>query len=220
MKIPAVLHLPAILPLLALAGTLQAQQPLEPKPLRFDLTPFFGYRTSMSLPVEPHVTGTNPRVVLDAAPTFGVSFGARLTGREEDLVEVRWARQDSYLHSEDITPQLPRRRILLDQFHGDFSHEPWIEEWSPWIRPYVLGSIGATHVSIPSATGFTRFSLGLGGGIRFYASRHLGFKIQGEWLGTVTDPRVVLLCGGGCVVHLSATVASQGEAFVGTFLRF
>jgi hypothetical protein len=30
----------------------------------------------------------------------------RLTN-EDDLVEIRWARQDSYVHAEDITPQPP-----------------------------------------------------------------------------------------------------------------
>jgi hypothetical protein len=55
--------------------------------MRFDFTAFFGYRTSMSFPVEPHFAGTNSRVVVDASPSYGVSFGVR--SREEDLIEVR-----------------------------------------------------------------------------------------------------------------------------------
>ena len=113
--------------LIALPSALSAQQQPEPKPLRFDFTPFVGYRTSMSFPVEPRVTGTNPRVVLDASPSFGASFGMRLKN-ENDLVEIRWARQDSYVHEEDITTPNPRQRVILDQFHGDFSHEPLIED--------------------------------------------------------------------------------------------
>ena len=101
----------ALLLLVMHSPALSAQQQPAPKPLRFDFTPFIGYRTSMSFPVEPHVTGTNPRVVLDANPSYGVSFGVRLR-EEEDLVEVRWARQDSYIHSEDITPQPPRKRVI------------------------------------------------------------------------------------------------------------
>lgn len=215
---------PIAMLLLAMSSVaLQAQQEAEPKPLRFDFTPFVGHRSSMSFPVEPHVSGTNPRVVLDASPSYGFSFGARLTGREEDLIEVRWARQDSYVHAEelDVTPFPLRQRIILDQFHGDFSHEPWIEDWPTWIRPYVLGSVGATHVSSGSSISFTRFSFGLGAGIRFYQpARHVGFKIQGEWLPVLTSPQVAFVCGGGCLVHVGGTAASQGEVFVGTFLRF
>lgn len=206
--------------LIALPSALSAQQELpEQKALRFDLTPFIGYRTSISFPIEPHVTGTDPRVVLDASPSYGVSLGMRLAN-EGDLVEMRWARQDSYVHSEDITPQLPRQRVVLDQFHGDFSHETPIEDWASWARPYVLASVGATHVSGSTNVSFTRFSFGIGAGVRFYASRHLGFKIQAEWLPVFVDPHVAFICGSGCIVHVGGTASSQGEVFVGPILRF
>jgi len=206
--------------LIALPSALSAQQELpEQKPLRFDLSPFIGYRTSMSFPVEPHVTGMNPRVILDATPSYGVSLGMRLAN-EGDLVEMRWARQDSYAHAEDITPQLPRQRVILDQFHGDFSHEATIEDWASWARPFVLASVGATHVSASTNISFTRFSFRIGAGIRFYASRHLGFKIQAEWLPVLVDPHVAFICGSGCIVHAGGTASSQGEVFVGPILRF
>jgi hypothetical protein len=208
----------AMLYLVALSPALRAQQQAEPRPLRFDFTAFMGYRTSMSFPVEPHVTGMNPRVVLDANPSYGVSFGVH--PREEDLVEIRWARQDSYVHSEDITPQPPRQRVILDQFHGDFSHEPLVEDWPSWVKPFVLASVGATHVSSSTNLNFTRFSFGIGGGIRFYASRHFGFKIQAEWLPVFADPQVAFICGGGCIVHVGGTAASQGEVLAGPILRF
>jgi len=89
----------AVLFLLAFSASLSAQGSPEAKRLRFDFTTFVGYRTIMSFPVEPHVTGKNPRVVIDASPSYGFSFGARLTGREEDLIEVRWAGQDASLIS-------------------------------------------------------------------------------------------------------------------------
>jgi len=209
----------AMLLQIALPSTLIAQQQLEPKPLRFDFTPFIGYRTSLSFPVEPHVTGMNPRVVLDASPSYGGSLGMRLKD-EDDLVEVLWARQDSYVHTEDITPQVPRQRVILDQFHGDFSHEFLIEDWAAWARPFVLASVGATHVSSDTNINFTRFSFGIGGGVRFYASRHLGFKIQAEWLPVLANPHVAFICGAGCIVHVGGTLGSQGEVFAGPILRF
>ena len=204
---------------IALPSALNAQQQLEPKPLRFDFSPFIGYRTSMSFPVEPHVTGMNPRVVLDASPSYGASFGVRLKD-EADLVEVRWARQDSYVHTEDITPQTPRQRMILDQFHGDFSHEFPIEDWAAWARPFVLASVGATHVSSDTNLNFTRFSFGIGGGVRFYPSRHVGFKVQAQWLPLLIEPHGAFICGAGCIVHVGGTLSSQGEVFVGPILRF
>ena len=222
MQITGPFSIVAMLVAVMSSPALSAQNSAEPKPLRFDFTPFAGYRTSMTFPVEPQVTGTNPRVVLDASPSVGFSFGFRLLpNREEDLVEFRWARQDSYVHTEEITPAPPQQRVVLNQFHGDFSHEPYIEEWPKWAKPYVLGSIGGTHLSSPtSAISFTRFSFGLGGGIRFYPTRHLGFKIQAEWLPVLASPNVAFVCGGGCLIHVGGGATSQGEAFAGAFFRF
>jgi len=205
--------------IVVLAPPLRAQQQPQTKPVRFELTPFMGYRTSMSFPVDPHVTGANPRVVLDASPSYGVAFGVRLHA-EEDMVEVRWARQDSYVHAEDITPQPGRQRVILDQFHGDFSHEPMVEDWAEWAKPFVIASVGATHVSSNTNINFTRFSFGIGGGIRFYPSRHFGFKIQAEWLPVFADPHVAFICGAGCIVHVGGTLSSQGEVLAGPILRF
>jgi len=204
--------------LIALSPALRAQQQPEPKPLRFDVTPFIGYRTSMSIPIQPQVTGTSPSVVLDGSPSYGVSFGVRL--EEDGLVEIRWARQDSYVHSQDVTPPIPRQHVILDQFHGDFSREYIVDEWRPWARPFVLLSVGGTHVSTSTDVNFTRFSFGIGGGVRFYPSRHIGFKIQAEWLPVLVEPQVAFICGSGCIVHVGGTVGSQGEAFVGPMLRF
>jgi hypothetical protein len=201
-----------------LSPALSAQQQSESKPLRFDFTPFAGYRTSMSFSIEPHVSGTNPRLALDASPSYGASFGVRL--QEDGLVEVRWARQDSYIHSLDVAPQVPRQRLILDQFHGDFSREYLIEDWGPWAKPFVMLSVGATHVSSTPSTSFTRFSFGIGGGIRFYANRHFGFKVQVEWVPVLVDPQVAVICGGGCVVHVGSTLGSQGEILAGPIVRF
>lgn len=208
----------ATLLLIVLSPALSAQQQSESKPLRFDFTPFAGYRTSMSFSIEPHVSGTNPRLVLDASPSYGASFGVRL--QEDGLVEVRWARQDSYIHSLDVAPQVPRQRLILDQFHGDFSREYLIEDWGPWAKPFVMLSVGATHVSSTPSTSFTRFSFGIGGGIRFYANRHFGFKVQAEWVPVLVDPQVAVICGGGCVVHVGSTLGSQGEILAGPIVRF
>ena len=124
---------------------------------------------------------------------------------EDDLVEIRWARQDSYIHAEDITPQPSHQRVIFDQFHGDFSHETLIEDWVSWARPFVLASVGATHVSSSTNINFTRFSFGIGGGVRFYASRHVGFKIQAEWLPVFADPHVAFICGFGCIINVGGS---------------
>jgi len=204
--------------LIVLSSTLAAQEAPAQKLLHFDFAPFVGYRTGMSLGIEPQVSGTIPSVAVDASPSFGFSGGLRL--QEDGLVEIRWTRQNSYLHPENISTPFPRQHVILDQFHADFSREYNIHEWHPSACPFVLLSIGATHLSQSANINFTRFSAGIGGGVRFYPSRHIGFKIQAEWLPVFVNPQVAVACGPGCVAHVGSTVASQGEVFIGPVLRF
>jgi hypothetical protein len=187
------------------------------KPLRFDLTPLVGYRTSMSFPTEQIGQQASPHLILNAKPSYGMAVGVRLD--EENLVEFRWATQDTHVHMENGAAFL-EEKVQLDQFHLDFTHEYILDEWPRWARPFVIGSIGATHVG-GTSTSFTRFSFGLGGGVKVYFSRHFGLRMQGEWLPLVVNPVVTrVICAGGCVLHLSAALVSQGEIAVGPVFRF
>jgi hypothetical protein len=188
------------------------------KPLRFDVTPIIGYRTSINFPTGQDVQHQGPGLILDAKPSYGLAVGMRLD--EQDLIEIRWARQYTYVHLEGAAP-FPNERVVMDQVHGDFTHEYILENWSPRARPFVMGSIGATRIADGANNSFTRFSFGLGGGIKFYFTRHLGWRIQGEWLPIVVSPEVgSFICGGGCVVQLSVTAVSQGEIVLGPLFRF
>jgi len=196
--------------------TVGEQTPI--KPLRFDITPLIGYRTSMTFPIGQDGQETSSNVIFDARPSYGIAVGGRLN--EEDLIEFRWARQDSHVHTEGSVPSA-NEKAVLEQFQGDFTHEYILDDWPLWARPFVMGSVGATHIGNGSNSSFTRFSFGLGGGIKIYFNRHVGLRMQGEWLPIVVNPEVTtFVCGGGCVVHLSGTVVSQGEFVAGPLFRF
>jgi len=186
------------------------------KPLRIDVSPFVGYRSSIYFPTVQNVQGQGPNVAFDAKPSYGLAVGRRLN--EEDLIEIRWSRQKSNLHLQGSLTS--GGSVVLDQIHGDFTHEYILDGWPVRARPFVTGSVGATHIGGENS-GFTRFSFGLGGGIKIFFDRHLGLKMQAEWLPIVVNPEVVtVFCGGGCVVHLTATAVSQGEAMIGPVFRF
>ena len=202
----------------ALSAQTGSEEAGQPKPLRFDLTALVGYRTCVSSLIQPEVEGSNARIVFDANPAYGLAFGVRLD--EENLVEFRCARQDTHFHLEDASQSSSSQRTILDQFHGDFTHE-YIFEDRQWVRPFVVGSVGATHVSGVRNGSFTRFSFGLGVGIKVFANRHLGFRVQAEWLPIWVNPEVnAFVCGGGCVVRLGGQISSLGEITMGPMLRF
>lgn len=187
------------------------------KPLRIDITPLFGYRTSMSFPTVQNGLGSGPNLILTAKPSYGGAFGWRLN--EQDLIELRWTRQNADVQLEGFSSS--HQKVVLDQFHGDFTHEYILDEWPVWARPYVMGSVGATRIGGSGGSSFTRFSFGLGGGIKVYFNRHFGFRMQAEWLPLAVNPTVgAFVCGGGCVVRLNATLVSQGEFVMGPLFRF
>ena len=190
----------------------------EPKLPLFDFTPLVGYRTSITFTAPPEPDTVSSRIVLDPSPSYGLAFGARLN--DEDVIELRWARQNTFMRVEQNLMTAFRQNATLDQFHADFTHEYILEYWPPSIRPYIMGSIGATHISGNLTAGFTRISIGLGAGFKVFVNHHLGFRIQGEWLPIVVDPDVAFVCGVGCVVRIRSQLSSQGEFTVGPVLRF
>jgi hypothetical protein len=146
-----------------------------------------------------------------------MAVGVRLD--EENVVEFRWSRQDTHIHLDDGTP-LSDTRTLLDQFHGDFTHEYILDEWPSWARPFVMASIGVTHVHSGTISSFTRFSFGAGGGVKVHFNRHVGFRLQGQWLPLVINPQAAAICSGGCILHLTSGLVSQGEIALGPVFRF
>src|SRR6185503_6705307 len=203
--------------LLFCGQTVSQETSTEPKPLRIDFTPLIGYRSSIAFPTVQGLQTNASGAVLAERPSYGFSVGMRLN--EEDVVELRWARQESDLRF--TGSGLLSTAVVLHQVHLDCTHEFIMDTWPIWVRPYVIGSVGGTHLDGGNSAAFTRFSFGLGTGLKVYFNRHVGLRFQVEWLPIVVNPEVgAFVCGAGCVVHLSATAVSQGEIVAGPLFRF
>ena len=190
----------------------------EPKPLHLDFSPLVGYRTSMTFSAQRDSRGTSPHIVVNSGPSYGFTFGMRID--EGNLVEFHWARQGTQVHFENTTSPHANPRMVLDEFHGDFTHEYILDEWPHWARPFIMGTVGATYVSGGASTS-TRFSFGLGTGIKLQANRHLGFRVEAAWLPILINPEIkTIVCGGGCVIHAGGQLVSQGEFSIGPVVRF
>jgi hypothetical protein len=209
-----------ILLLFVVAVSALAQTPA--KPLRFDFTPIVGYRTGMSVStasetVNPTSNGIF-KIAVDSSPAFGAAFGARID--EENLIEFRWTRMNSTMHAEPTSVFPFQQDVVIDQYHGDFSHEYIVDNWPIQVRPFILASVGATHFSGSVTRNFTRFSFGIGGGAKFYINRNVGLRLQAEWLPVLINPNVDLACGSACVIRVKTQLASQGQFSVGPLFRF
>jgi hypothetical protein len=87
-------------------------------------------------------------------------------------------------------------------------------------RPYLIGSVGAANLFSGSSFGSTHISVGVGAGVRLFLSRHLGFRMQAEWLPTFIRPQQAVPCGTGCVGEVGGTVASQAQVMFGPVIQF
>ncbi len=203
---------------LCICPLLTAQDNSESKPGLFDLTPLASYRSQMSVTFESSVPGRSSRVVLDASPAYGFAFGIRI--REQDVIEMKWSRQYSKVEILDSSLTFARAQMTLNRFHCDFSHEYLLKHLALRPTPFIVASVGTTRMSNAVNSGSTNFSVGMGGGVKFFLSQHVGFRIQAEWLPTLVTMQGIAVCGDACIVHLSGTLASQGEVAIGPVLRF
>jgi Outer membrane protein beta-barrel domain len=186
----------------------------------FEVTPLFGYRMGGTIKAKNEGDETFTKSRLKDGFTYGLAAGYRFD--EESVIEFRWARQHSRLRLPDpIVPGVVSPiDTTIDQFHCDFTHE---YEWDvyPRIRPYVLGSAGATRIGLPGEN-FTRFSFGLGGGMKISIRPRVRWRIQAEWLPIWIEPEARgLTCRSGvCAVFLSGTLTHQFEVSFGPVFHF
>jgi hypothetical protein len=154
--------------------------------------------------------------------SYGVSAGLRFD--DFSLIEFRWTRASSALKFDtglSVNPlAVPAADVTLNQFHGDFTREFPLEEMNR-IRPFLMASVGATHLG-NSSNGFTRFSFGIGTGLKVAVNPKLGFRVEARWLPIWVQPEVSsFACGfGGCVAVLSGRLTQQFELTAGPVFRF
>ena len=182
------------------------------------VTVLVGYRTNMGLPIQPETEQSSMAFALAPSAAYGFALGLR--ARDEDLIEIRWTRQDSYVQVQRDNVALQSIPAITNQFHCDFSHEYVMPHREDRVRPYILGSVGVTNMFSGSSYSSTNISVGIGAGVKFFVQRHLGFRLQSEWLPMFMSPQRPALCGTGCVVHLGGSVASQAEVMFGPIIQF
>jgi hypothetical protein len=185
----------------------------------FEITPFIGGRFGGTFEIQPE-GATEVRASLGDAVSFGVSAGVRFD--DLSMIEFRWTRAKSPLEFETgvTPPTTPLGDVTLNQYHADFTREFTLEEVKG-LRPFLMASVGATHVGAAN-DGFTRFSFGLGTGLKLFLNPRLGVRVEARWLPIWVDPEVNRFAcgGGGCLVVLSGRLTQQFEVSVGPMFHF
>jgi hypothetical protein len=185
--------------------------------LAVDIQPIAGLRFGGSLDDTSHAAGSRS-LAMDSAVSYGgvvdvplpAAYGPR-------AVEIYFSRQRATLHGGDLlTPQVANIDVsvmhlgLVDTVATDDPRLSWL----------LIGTAGATRFETDAGHD-TRPSVGLGGGVRWMASEHVGLRGDLRALVNFTGGgSTSVVCNGGCKVSYSGTVLVQGEAGIGIVLRF
>lgn len=187
-------------------------QDATPAPPKFSFGGFIGYRGGGS----GTDTSTGNGYELAAAKSFGAFVDYLLA--PDTAVEVLWSQQNTHVEQNSpVSAQLFDVRVGYYQAGGMFLFTP------SGIQPYIVGSVGATYIS-PQQSGYdseTKFSFGVGGGVKLPVGRHFGVRVEARAYGTVLNNNSSAVCtNGSCLIHVSGSLMWQYEANAGVYLSF
>ena len=176
----------------------------------YEITPFVGWRTSNSL--EEVSTGTT--VELKETGSFGI-----ILSMKEDAYtnyDFLFSRQNTELLPSTSTGVAEPVRLDYYQIGGTVFYE------HAKLNPFISGGLGATHIS-PADDRYssdTKFSLSVGGGLKFPLAQNVGLRFDVRGYGTVVGSSGAILCDGGCTVKFTGSLFMQFEASAGLSIAF
>ncbi len=207
---------PSILPiaLLALLAALLAAR----ADVRFEITPFVGYRMGGGFDAE-QLSGTTEDVDLEDGGSWGIDVG--LYADSWAFYEFLYSTQTTELDSRDPTLAAVDVTTEYYQFGGTafFPGEQWLV-------PYLSLTIGATRFSADGGYGSdTKFSGSLGGGLRLPFTDNFGatLGVRGYLTFVESDTDFFCVSGGGegtCLLRSSGSTYFQAEAQLGLTVAF
>ena len=173
----------------------------------YEITPYIGWRTSSSL--EDAETGET--IDLKETDSFGIILSMKKN--QDTNYDFLFSRQNTELRSSTVTESL-----RIDYYHlgGTIFYD------YDKLHPFVSGGLGATHIS-PANDAFsseTKFSLSVGGGLKFPLTQNVGLRLEARGYGTVVSSGGTIMCSGGCVAKFTGSLYMQFEALAGLSIAF
>ena len=189
---------------------------------KWEVTPFVGYETSGSYPLNPQTSGVTVNDLrVDGATSFGTFIDYSLTPNAQ--AEFMWDRNlTSY--SAQILPGEPFFKAYdstIDQYQFGLLYMLFGDDRR--LRPYVTGGLGFTH-EFNSGGNPTRtdFSYSLGGGVKYELSRHLALRGDARYMPTYANSSLATYCDPffGCYTAKVSNYQHRGNFVAGIVFKF
>jgi hypothetical protein len=181
-----------------------------------DVVPFAGFRFGGDVTTQPPGTSTESNSLsLNAALSYGAVVDIPLY--DIHSLEIYYSRQPTTISpGANLTGD---RDVTVTVLHvGLVDAVPSDEH--PQLSWLLFGTFGGTQLSAGGETE-TKPSIGLGGGVVWMASKHIGIRGDIRALITFTgNSNTAAICNGGCNVAFTSSAIAQGEMSVGLVARF
>jgi hypothetical protein len=193
------------------ASTLSAQG--------FEITPLYGYRFGGDF----FELLTRRPLDIDGAPAVGIAVDVPTSDGFQ--IEALFTHQ----HANALVPVLPPGPPLNWAFDVDHWQGGGLQEYDigrPKVRPFLTGTLGLTRYATEGQNEI-RFTLGAGGGVKLFPSRHVGVRLDGRAFMTFADADVAFFAcstigpnAGTCAVGFNANLVWQAEFTAGLVVKF
>jgi hypothetical protein len=181
-----------------------------------EITPFGGYRFGGDF----FELITEQPVDLDGAPVFGVAVDIPLKRSHGFQVEGLFSHQQADLTIQ-ATSKTPEKlaRVTVDHWLGGGLQEFGGER----VRPFLTGMLGLTRYA-GNGDSEIRFAVSAGGGVKLFATPHVGLRLDGRVFTTFVEADVGLFAcssfSGVCLVGFRTDVVWQAEGTAGVVFKF
>ncbi len=187
---------------------------------RFEVTPFGGYETSGSYPLtnSSSISPLYDKLRIKDSVAYGTFLDYNLS--ENFQLEFMWDRNNTSYSGRQILDGAYAKLYRADVDQFQFGGLYMLRNSSHALRPYVAASAGFTHDSndmgIPDRT---KFGYSVGGGVKYYATRHIGLRADARFMPTYGSSS-----SGGCDIFYGCYTAhhylNRGNFAGGVIFRF
>jgi len=192
---------------------------------KFEVTPFAGYETSGSYPVSLNSGGSISNPINELRVNDALAYGAFLDYNlaENFQLEFMWNRNNTSYSARQVSDgtyfKAYNSNIDQFQFGGNYT----FLDSTHRLRPYAAFSAGFTHDSNSGGNSDrTEFSYSLGGGVKYYLSRHIGLRGDARYLPTYGSSSYGVYCYpfGPCYSAKVANFLNRGNFVGGIIFNF
>ena len=178
-----------------------------------EIVPYTGYQIGGRFTDE----FTDTTLELADASTWGFLVGYNYTRYSQ--IEFYYSHQETELSSGGLIGSDKLFDLDVDYYHiggtYKFDHGKW--------EPFAVGTVGLSRFDPKSseASSLTRFSLGLGGGVRYFPIKRVGLYLAGRAFVTFVESQVWVSGGsGGTTIAIASNTLWQLQFMTGAVIVF